>query len=102
MDAPSIVNSDAYSQDKAALDTKEKPVEQPDAFGSEGAYPQSFNMESRQDDLNIPPKQPRYGLFSFGKGGKRIVSEYWGGGGGQCMGGGASAKYVVSKKALLF
>lgn len=58
-DSPSALNSDAYNRDKTALNTKEEPVEQPDAFGREGAYPQHFGMDHRQDDLNTPPKQPR-------------------------------------------
>lgn len=57
-DAPSSLNADTYSREKAALDARQEPVEQPDAFGSTGAYPQSYDThtESAQDKQNTPSR----------------------------------------------
>lgn len=62
-DRPSSLNADAYKRDKAALDTKEEPREQPDAFGGGSmAYPQSYDTDNRQDKPNTQSNKSRFEL----------------------------------------
>ena len=61
-DKPSSLIADTYKQDKAVLEAKEEPVEQPDAFGS-GFPPlstgQSYDVDNWEDKHSAPPSRPR-------------------------------------------
>ena len=57
-DKPSSLVADTYKQDKAVLEAKEEPVDQPDAFGSSVAYPsQSYDVDDSGQDN---PAKPRW------------------------------------------
>ena len=60
-DKPSSLIADTYKQDKAALEAKEEPIEQPDAFGSTFSSPagQSYDVDNWGDKQSTHPSRPR-------------------------------------------
>ena len=59
-DAPSSVNADTYKRDKATLDIREEPAEQPNAFGGTGTYPQDSATDYRQDTPSTQSNRTRF------------------------------------------
>ena len=64
-DKPSSLIADTYKQDKAALEAKEEPVEQPNAFDSSYTG-QSYDVDNWQDKHSTPPSRPRFDYFKRG------------------------------------